>query len=136
VVTWCPTKNLGLIGSAVLTFIGNKQKDRQAKFIYRFSLSVCLFGCLSVSLCPLNVKTAEPIRPKFCMGPHVAPGKVYGPSDFKYVILKYIYFKLFNLVKFWKYASEKILWNTQILFFFFFLIKSAKFFFLCFSMLH
>ena len=38
-VTWCPTKNLGPIGSAVLTFIGykqtNKQTDRQAKFIYR-----------------------------------------------------------------------------------------------------
>ena len=39
----CPTKNLGPIGSAVLTFIGykqtnkqtNKQTDRQAKFIYR-----------------------------------------------------------------------------------------------------
>ena len=31
-----PTKNLGPIGSAVLTFIGYKQKtDRQAKFIYR-----------------------------------------------------------------------------------------------------
>ena len=34
-----PTKNLGLIGSAVLTFIGYKQTDtqtdRQAKFIYR-----------------------------------------------------------------------------------------------------
>ena len=27
-VTWCPTKNLGPIGSAVLTFIGYKQTDR------------------------------------------------------------------------------------------------------------
>ena len=42
-VTRDPTKNLGPIGSAVLTFIGykqtnkrqNKQTDRQAKFIYR-----------------------------------------------------------------------------------------------------
>ena len=41
---WCTTKNLGPIGSAVLTFIGykdtnkqtDKQTDRQAKFIYRF----------------------------------------------------------------------------------------------------
>ena len=33
----CPTKNLGPIGSAVLTFIGYKQTDRQAKFIYRWS---------------------------------------------------------------------------------------------------
>ena len=31
---------------------------------------------------------AEPIKPKFCVGPHVAPGKVYGQLDFKYVILK------------------------------------------------
>ena len=30
-----PQKNLGPIGSAVLTFIGYKQTDRQAKFIYR-----------------------------------------------------------------------------------------------------
>ena len=43
---------------------------------------------------------AEPIRPKFCVGPHVAPGKVYGQSDFNYVILKYFYLKLFNFVKF------------------------------------
>ena len=28
-VTWCPTKNLGPIGSAVLTFIGYKQTDKQ-----------------------------------------------------------------------------------------------------------
>ena len=35
---WGPTKNFGRIGSAVLTFIGykqtNKQTDRQAKYIY------------------------------------------------------------------------------------------------------
>ena len=29
-------KNLGPIGSAVLTFIGFKQTDRQAKYIYRY----------------------------------------------------------------------------------------------------
>ena len=37
-------------------------------------------ACLSVSsvcLYPINVKTAEPIGPKFCVGPHVTPGKVY-----------------------------------------------------------
>ena len=33
---WCPTKNLGPIRSAVLTFIGYKQTDRQAKFICTF----------------------------------------------------------------------------------------------------
>ena len=34
-VTQGPTKVLGPIGSAVLTFIGHKQTDRQAKHIYR-----------------------------------------------------------------------------------------------------
>ena len=28
--------------------------------------------------CLSNVKTAEPIRPKFCVGPHMTPGKVCG----------------------------------------------------------
>ena len=48
-----------------------------------------MFVCLFLALYPINVKTAEPIRPKFCVGPHAAPGKVYGQSDFKYVILEY-----------------------------------------------
>ena len=35
--------------------------------------------CLSLfSLCQINVKTAEPIGPKFCVGHRVTPGKVYG----------------------------------------------------------
>ena len=37
-------------------------------------LSVCLFVCLY----PINVKTAEPIWPKFFVGTRVIPGKVYG----------------------------------------------------------
>ena len=41
-----PTKNLGPIGSAVLTFIGykqtDKQTDRQAKFIYSVVLRIVL----------------------------------------------------------------------------------------------
>ena len=31
---WGPTQNLGPIGSAAMTFIGHKQTDRQAKYIY------------------------------------------------------------------------------------------------------
>ena len=46
--------------------------------IYKFGLSVCLFVCLFVCLYPINVKTAEPIGPKFFVGHHVIPGKVYG----------------------------------------------------------
>ena len=30
----CPTQNLVPVGTAVLTFIGYKQTDKQAKFIY------------------------------------------------------------------------------------------------------
>ena len=37
----------------------------------------CLSVCLSVRLYPINVKTAEPIGPKFFVGHHVSPGKVY-----------------------------------------------------------
>ena len=33
--------------------------------IYKFSLSGWVFVCLSVYLYPVNVKTAEPIGPKF-----------------------------------------------------------------------
>ena len=38
----------------------------------------CLSGCLFVCLYPINVKTAEPIGSKFCVGSRVTPGKVYG----------------------------------------------------------
>ena len=34
-------------------------------------------ACLFVCLYPINVKTAEPIGPKFVVGPQGAPGKVY-----------------------------------------------------------
>ena len=34
-VIWSPTQNLGPIGSAVLTFIGHKQTDRQTSQIYK-----------------------------------------------------------------------------------------------------
>ena len=40
------------------------------------------------------------------MEPHVAPGKVYGQSDFKYVILKFVYLKIFRFVKFLKCAKK------------------------------
>ena len=41
--------------------------------IYIKTFLVCLlFFCL----CPINVKTAELIGPKFCVGPYMASGKV------------------------------------------------------------
>ena len=39
--------------------------------------SLYKLACLSVCLCPINVKTAEPIWPKFLQGSRVTPGKVY-----------------------------------------------------------
>ena len=33
--------------------------------------------CLSVCLYPINVKTAEPIGPKFFVGPCMTPGKIH-----------------------------------------------------------
>ena len=49
--------------------------------IYILCSSICLF----VHLYPSNVKTAEPIGPKFCVGPHMTPGKVYGYSKLQNV---------------------------------------------------
>ena len=42
------------------------------------------FACLSVCLIyPINVKTAQPIAPKLCVEPYVAPWKVYEWSKFQ-----------------------------------------------------
>ena len=40
-------------------------------------------ACLFVCLCPINVKTAEPIGPKFFVGHLETPGKVYESSKFQ-----------------------------------------------------
>ena len=40
--------------------------------IYKFNLLVCLY--------PINVYTAEPIKPKFCVVPRMTPRKIYGGS--------------------------------------------------------
>ena len=65
--------------------------------IYKFGLSVCLSVCLFVCLYPINVKTAEPIGPKFFVGHHVTPGKVYGWSNFQNMPPS-----KFDFWKFWK----------------------------------
>ena len=43
-------------------------------FKYFLRVSVRFFVCLY----PINIKTAEPIGPKFCVGPHMTSGEVYG----------------------------------------------------------
>ena len=55
---------------------------------------VCLFVCLY----PINVKTAKPIRPKFCVGHYVIPGKVYEWSKFLKFVFKSLLF-LFYIVQ-------------------------------------
>ena len=47
----------------------------------------CLSVCLSVCLYPINVKTAEPIEPKFFVGHHVTTGKVYEWSKISNICL-------------------------------------------------
>ena len=42
-----------------------------------------------VRLYPINVKTAEPIGPTFCVGPHMTPGKVYGCSELQKVLFNF-----------------------------------------------
>ena len=56
---------------------------------------LCLSDCLFVCLYPKNVKTAEPIGPKFFVEPHVTTGMVYGWSNFqKFASNKIRFFKL------------------------------------------
>ena len=51
--------------------------------IYKFGLSVWVSVCLFVWLYPINVKTAEPIGPKFFVGHLGTPGKAYESSKFQ-----------------------------------------------------
>ena len=43
-----------------------------------YNIKYNLLVCPSVRLYPINAKTTEPIRQKFCVGPHMNPGKVCG----------------------------------------------------------
>ena len=84
------------------------------KSIYKFGLSGCLSLWLFVCLYPINVKTAEPIGPKFCVGPHVTRGKVYEWLEFqKFVFKSFLNCKI--LIK-----RKKIYLNPQTFYFFFF----------------
>ena len=81
---WACTRKLNHLTKPIL-----KRRGRNVSFFetllaycqYLYILSVS--DCLSVCLSPINVKTAEPIWTKFCVGHHVTPGKVYGWSKFQ-----------------------------------------------------
>ena len=57
--------------------------NRGHLYINLACLSGCLSVCLFVCLYPINVKTAEPIGPKFFVGHLGTPGKVYEKSKFQ-----------------------------------------------------
>ena len=53
-------------------------KEQARSYIYIYTLIVWgLFVSFFVCLCLINVKMAEPIGPKFCVGPYMTQGKVY-----------------------------------------------------------
>ena len=52
--------------------------------IFLYTLLVCL--------CSINVKTDKPIRPKFCVWPHMTPGRVNETSKFEKNPAKWIFF--------------------------------------------
>ena len=83
--------------------------------IYKFGLSVCL----SVCLCPINVKTAEPIGPKFFVGHHVTTGKAYEWSKFQI----FVSIKIRSSLNFWKF------WKSTKFF-----VKIRELFLFCFTM--
>ena len=86
-------------------------------------LSVCLFVCLSVCLYPINVKTAEPIGPKFFVGHHATTGKVYEWSKFQIFVSIKIR-SSFNFLKFWK--STKFFGKIRELFLFCFTMYTKR----------
>ena len=88
---------------------------------YLYINLACLSVCLSVSLYPINVKTAEPIRLKFFVGHHVIPGKVYGWSNFqKFASIKIRFLKILKIheIFFWKSAKffVFVIWRTPVYF--------------------
>ena len=84
-------------------FTINLEDGREAPYkacIYILCLSFLVFVCFFVCFFPINVKTAELIGPKCCVGPYVTPGKVYEWLNFKNLCLKVFF------VKFWKCAKN------------------------------
>ena len=73
-------------------------------FFYIHTLLLCLGVCLFF---PIIVKTAEPIGPKFFLGPNVTPGKFYGWLNFQNLHLpKSIFWKFFNSLNFFIFVLQ------------------------------
>ena len=118
-----------LICKILFRFLKKRNQDSQMYSIFKFvKLTIpfnlyinlaCLSVCLSVCLYPINVKTAEPIGPKFFVGHLGTPGKVYEWSKFQIFVSIKIRSPL-NFSKFWK--------STK------FFVKIRELFLFCFTM--
>ena len=135
VLSWKPSFAWKLIekpGKSVKGFIRTwsdrtfKQTEITTLSIYKFCLSWCLFVCLSVCLYPINVKTAEPIGPKFFVGHLGTPGKVYKWSKFQILVSIKIRSPL-NFLIFWK-STKFFCKNPRIIFVLFFDVHKENMF--------
>ena len=61
----------------------------------------------------MNVKTAETIGPKFCVGPHSTPGKVNGWSKLQKIVSKSFLFLYYFLYK-EKMLTDRVTINVKI----------------------
>ena len=88
------------------------------KSIYKFGLSVCLY--------PINVKTAEPIGPKFFVGHLGTPGKVYWMIEILNIYLHQnsIFIKFFKILKIHEIFCE----NPRIIFVLFYDVHKENMF--------
>ena len=111
-------KLLGRTGGLVLKLQLWLQMVKSSKWNLYINLA-CLSGLVFVCLYPINVKTAEPIAPKFVMGHHVTTGKVYEWSKFQIFVSIKIRYSL-NFWTFWKSTN--------------FFVKIRELFLFCFTM--
>ena len=69
---------------------GRRTRIRRVQIYHRITLNIYIYiACQSVCLCPINVKMAELIGPKFCVGPYITQGIYLIKCD---QALSYIYF--------------------------------------------
>ena len=100
--------------------IAKKDWIQKSNFLYlRLEYLYINLACLFVCLYPINVKTAEPIGPKFFVRHLGTPGKVYEKSKFQ-IFVSIIIWSSLNFKKFWKSAN--------------FFVKIRELFLFCFTM--
>ena len=111
-VTWCLTKNLGPIGSAVLSFIGYKHTNRQTSQIYVYLHLVLSLGPMKRSMNKLTAIVAADIARviKLVVGTF-RPKKYLKWENF---ILDTVLFtkQLFNKSKKFNYSYKTVLYCT------------------------